>query len=123
VQSPRDTLTAIAAADLVVHPSPVEIFGNVLAEAMALRTPIIAMRAGGNMEMLGDESSTAMLLDGDSSASFADAILELRANPARRAALANAAHERLVTVFPLSRMIDGYEAMMQQIVGDEAGAK
>lgn len=123
VQTPRDTLTAIAAADLLVHPSPIEIFGNVLAEAMALRTPIIAMRAGGNLEMLGEGDSTAVLLDDDSSASFADAILELHANASRRSELAEAAHRRLVTVFPLSRMIDGYEEMMQRIVGDTVSAK
>lgn len=123
VQTPSDTLTAIAAADLLVHPSPVEIFGNVLAEAMALRTPIVAMRAGGNMEMLGDDGTTAVLLDEDSPVSFAEAILTLRATPSRRAELAMAAHRRLVTVFPLSRMIEGYEEMMQQIVGDTAGAK
>jgi glycosyltransferase involved in cell wall biosynthesis len=117
-QSSSATLAAIAAADVVAHPSPTEIFGNVLAEAMALSTPIVAMRAGGNVEMLGDDGSTAILLDDDRPESFATAIAELHANPERARAFADAAHRRLVSVFPLSRMIDGYDAMMQDIAVD-----
>jgi glycosyltransferase involved in cell wall biosynthesis len=123
VQSPRDTLTAIAAADVLLHPSPVEIFGNVLAEAMALGTPIVAMRAGGNAEMLGDDGSTAILIDDEKPESFADAIADLRANASRGRALAAAARARLIAVFPLARMIDSYDAMMQNIVGNGTAAE
>ena len=120
VQSPRDTLTAIAAADVLAHPSPVEIFGNVLAEAMALETPIVAMRAGGNVEMLGSDGSTAILIDDERPESFADAIADLCANPAHGRVIAAAARARLMTVFPLARMIDSYDAMMRSIVGNGA---
>jgi glycosyltransferase involved in cell wall biosynthesis len=116
VQTPRDTLRAIAAANVLAHPSPVEIFGNVLAEAMAIGTPIVAMRAGGNAEILGDDGSTAILIDEDRPEPFADGIAELRANPERRRALATAARTRLIEVFPLDRMIDSYDAMMQDLV-------
>ena len=122
-RSSSDTLAAIAAADVLAHPSPTEIFGNVLAEAMALSTPIVAMRAGGNIEMLGDDGSTAILVDDDRPESFADAIAELHANPERRCALIAAAHKRVVTVFPLSRMIDGYDTMMQDIAVGMPDAK
>jgi glycosyltransferase involved in cell wall biosynthesis len=120
VQSPHDTLTTIAAADVLVHPSPVEIFGNVLAEAMALGTPIIAMRSGGNPEMLGDDCESSILLSQGTPETFASAIAELRASPARRSSLARAARERIATVFPLSRMIDRYDEMLQATV--DAGA-
>lgn len=115
VQSPSDTLTTIAAADVLVHPCPVEIFGNVLAESMALGTPIVAMRAGGNPEMLGDDGASAILVEEGSAESFANAIAALLSDPLRRCSLAAAARERLGTVFPLSRMIDEYDAMLQQI--------
>jgi len=117
IQSPRDTLTAIAAADVLAHPCPVEIFGNVLAEAMALSTPIVAMRAGGNAEMLGSDGSTAILIDDDCTESFADGIAELCSNVERGRALAAAARTRLIEVFPLARMIDAYDGMMQTLVG------
>jgi glycosyltransferase involved in cell wall biosynthesis len=117
VQSPRDTLTAIAAANVLAHPSPVEIFGNVLAEAMALGTPIVAMRAGGNEEMLGDDGSTALLIEDDRPESFAAGIAELCTNAERNLALATAARERLIEVFPLGRMIDAYDSMMHTVIG------
>ncbi len=119
VQSPASTLTTIAAADVLAHPSRVEIFGNVLAESMALGTPIIAMRAGGNPEMLGDDCRSSILLSHGTPETFANAIAELHASPGRRSALAAAARERITTLFPLSRMIDGYDAMLQQIAGRE----
>lgn len=123
MQSPDATLTAIGAADVLLHPSPVEIFGNVLAEAMSLCTPIIATRGGGNPEMLGNDGSTAMLVEDGCPDSFATAIAELRAHPERRRALAGAARARLVTEFPLALMLDRYDAMMQQVVDAPAGAR
>lgn len=123
VQSPRDTLTTIAAADVLVHPSPVEIFGNVLAEAMALGTPIIAMRAGGNTEMLGDDCESSILLGQGTAETFANAIAELHASPERRGTLAGAARERITTTFPLSLMIDRYDAMLQEVAAPRARAR
>lgn len=117
VQPPHDTLTTIGAADVLVHPSPVEIFGNVLAEAMALGTPIIAMHSGGNPEMLGDDGTTALLLHQGSPETFANAIEVLHKDATRRCALAAAARERITTVFPLSRMIESYDAMLQEVAG------
>jgi glycosyltransferase involved in cell wall biosynthesis len=115
-RSPREALAVIAAADVLMHPSPTEIFGNVLAEAMGLGTPIIAVRAGGNMELLGGDGRAALLVANASAAALAGALRELYAAPARRAGLAAAARERIVREFPLSRMIDGYDAMLSRVV-------
>ena len=123
LQSPRDTLRAISGANVLAHPSPVEIFGNVLAEAMALGTPIVAMRAGGNTEILGDDGSTAVLIDEDRPELFANGIAELRANPVFGRGLAAAARKRLIEVFPLNRMIESYETMMQHLVRTAAVAE
>lgn len=120
VQTPCDTLTTIGAADLLVHPSPVEIFGNVLAEAMALGTPIIAMHSGGNPELLGDDGTTAVLLHQGSPETFANAIEGLHSDATQRCALARAARERIASVFPLSRMIESYDAMLHEVVAGAA---
>ena len=54
--------------------------------------------------MLGDDASTAILIDDDKPESFADAIAELCTNGARARSLATAARARLVNVFPLDRI-------------------
>jgi len=123
MQSPSDALTAIGAADVLLHPSSVEIFGNVLAEAMALRTTIIATREGGNVEMLGADGATAMLVEDGCAESFASALAESYANPDRRTALAAAAYERLVSTFPLSLMIDRYDDMLQGVANVPLGSQ
>ena len=123
MQSPVDALSAIGAADVLLHPSPVEIFGNVLAEAMSLCTPIVAARGGGNMELLGHDEQAAILVDDGCADSFAHAVAELHAHPERRRSLAAAAHARLVSEFPLDRMVDRYDAMLHEIVDAPADAK
>lgn len=114
-QTSQETLTAIAAADLLLHPSPVEIFGNVLAEAMALGTPIVAMHAGGNPELLGEDGVHAVMLQQASPATFARAIAALHDDRPQRCALAAAARVRITTEFPLSRMIERYETMLLDV--------
>jgi glycosyltransferase involved in cell wall biosynthesis len=123
LQSPVEALSAIGAADVLLHPSPVEIFGNVLAEAMGLCTPIVAARGGGNMELLGHDNTAARLVDDGCADSFANAIAELHSHPERRRSLAAAAHARLIAEFPLDRMIDRYDAMLHEILDASADAR
>jgi glycosyltransferase involved in cell wall biosynthesis len=123
VQNPSEALTAIAAADMLLHPSAVEIFGNVLAEAMGLCTPIIATRAGGNVEMLGADGRAAILADDGCAETFAAGIAELYARPDKRRALATAARARLISQFPLSLMIDRYEEMLQSVAHAPIGVQ
>jgi glycosyltransferase involved in cell wall biosynthesis len=123
MQSPVEAMGAIGAADVLLHPSPVEIFGNVLAEAMSLRTPIVAARGGGNMELLGHDDSAAVLVDDGCADSFASAIAELYSRPQRRRSLADAAHARLLAEFPLHRMIDRYDDMLHELLDAPADAQ
>ena len=100
---------------------PVEIFGNVLAEAMALRTPIIAMRAGGNSEMLGADGSAAILVDDDRPESFADGLRSCCTNGERGRALAAAARgapDRGVSSRPHDRCVRRNDADARRKRGD-----
>lgn len=63
-----------SAADLYVHPASYEPFGNVLLEAMAQGLPVIAVKAGGPEEVLGDGG---MLIEANDPQSLASRILDV----------------------------------------------
>jgi glycosyltransferase involved in cell wall biosynthesis len=116
-----DIIAALAAADLVVHPSLHEIFPNAVGEAMACAKPVIAADAGGTSELLGREGEAGVLVPPGDPDAMAEAIGALLADPERRARLGTAARRRIETEFPLSRMIDGYERVLVEVGGAMAG--
>jgi glycosyltransferase involved in cell wall biosynthesis len=73
-----------------------EPFGLVNAEAMACATPVIGSRRGGIPEVLGD---TGLLIDPEDVQGFADAMCALLGDPAYRAKLGHAAHQRCREMF------------------------
>jgi glycosyltransferase involved in cell wall biosynthesis len=83
---------AMAQADLLVSSSRREGFGNVLIEAMAVGTPVLATRAGGP-ETFIEDGANGFLVAPDDAAALADAIAALLANPARRLSVREAAHD------------------------------
>lgn len=80
----------MAAADLLVSSSRREGFGNVLVEAMALGTPVLATRSGGP-ETFITHGANGFLTPADDPCALAGAIAALLADPARRASVREAA--------------------------------
>jgi glycosyltransferase involved in cell wall biosynthesis len=112
---PGQMAAALSAADVVVHPSLHEIFPNAVGEAMACGRPVVAADAGGTAELLGRDGSAGLLVPPRDATALAEAILALLRDPARRAQIGGAARCRIETVFPLSRMIDGYQAALAEV--------
>jgi glycosyltransferase involved in cell wall biosynthesis len=72
----EDARSVYAASDVFVLPSRHEGFGIVLAEAMAMETPIVAARASGIIDVVEDGKTALLAAPGDAAA-FARAILRL----------------------------------------------
>jgi len=73
--------------DVLVLPSYQEPFGTVLAEAMAVGTPVVATRVGGLAEVVDDGVSGRLVEPGDADA-LAAAVLEVLGNRERMGAAA-----------------------------------
>ena len=110
-----ELIAALAAADIVVHPSLNEIFPNAVGEAMACGRPVIAADAGGTAELVGRDGAGVLVPPGDPDA-LAAAVRELIEDPQRRGRLGDAARQRVEAEFPLLRMIERYEAALTAVI-------
>lgn len=105
-------LKVMETADIVVIPSRFEGFGLTALEAMSLSKPVIASRAGGLPEVMGD---TGRLVPIGDERAITDAILELADDPRLRDTMGKAARSRAETHFSLpaiaSQLIEIYETL------------
>jgi glycosyltransferase involved in cell wall biosynthesis len=108
-----DTLAAMARAAIAVMPSRwQEPFGLTALEAMASGAALVCSPRGGLPEVGGD---AVIYADPDDPAAFADAILALANDPARRAALADAGRKR-ARRFDLSDAVVMLHALRRDIL-------
>jgi glycosyltransferase involved in cell wall biosynthesis len=87
----EDSAALLAACDILVCPSRQEPLGNVVLEAWAQRTPVIATAAAGPRQLIR-HGETGILVPVDDVEALAGAITDLIAAPERRAALAEAGY-------------------------------
>ncbi|HJU44841.1 MAG TPA: glycosyltransferase [Vicinamibacterales bacterium] len=102
----------IAKADVFVLTSTYEGFGNVLIEAMACGTPVVATKSPGTIEIIAD-GENGLLVDHDAAA-IAAAISALLANPRRRDALI-AGGRSAVQHYALPAVAARYDRLFQEI--------
>jgi glycosyltransferase involved in cell wall biosynthesis len=107
---------ALTAAHLVIHPSLHEIFPNAVGEAMACARAVIAADAGGTGELLGRDGTSGVLVPPEDAATLAREAIALLKDPDRRMRIGAAARRRVESEFTLGRMIDGYEAALEQVI-------
>jgi glycosyltransferase involved in cell wall biosynthesis len=107
-----DLVAAYNAATCVVHSSPTEPFGLVVAEAMACGRPVVAVGGGGPEEVLGD---AGVITPPEDTAAFARQLQALLGDPARRAALGEAARRRVLERYSLERMQREYVEALEAL--------
>jgi glycosyltransferase involved in cell wall biosynthesis/predicted metal-dependent phosphoesterase TrpH len=104
-----DLAKAYASADVFLFPSATDTFGQVILEAQASGLPVLAVAAGGPLELVQD-GVTGLLREADAE-QLADALVKLAGAPLLRERLAQAAlaavRER-TWARALERLADGY---------------
>lgn len=112
----QDVFAEMRALHIVVHASVIpEPFGQVVLEAMAVGTPIIASTEGGPAEIITDGVDGILVPPGDP-VSLSRALLRLAADPDLRAALGAAARVTAARYAP-ERTADGLLKVYERVLG------
>ena len=111
----EDVPELIAAADVVVLPSVREGLSNVILEGMMGGKPVVASRAGGNVELVEHEQS-GLLFDVGDDAALAACLVRLERDPALRQRLGVGAKARAHDEFSIPSMVKAYERTYGDVV-------
>ena len=98
-----DVLSLVHAGDVFALPSAAEPFGLALVEAMALRKPVIATRAGGPLEIV-QEGESGLLVPASDPAALGGAILRVLQDAALAERLGAGGRARFERFFTAPRM-------------------
>jgi glycosyltransferase involved in cell wall biosynthesis len=97
-----DVSDLIGSSDVMVLPSPAEPFGLVLLEAMSVGCPVVAVAAGGPLEIV-DDGRTGRLVPAFDPSALAKAISEVLTDP-DRLAMGQEGRLRFLQYFTAERM-------------------
>jgi glycosyltransferase involved in cell wall biosynthesis len=103
----------LARADVFVLTSTYEGFGNVLIEAMACGTPVVATRSSGTAEIIEHERN-GLLVDSHEPAAVAAAVTRLLNDAALRARLVATARERVVA-YAVPSVAERYDKLFREL--------
>ncbi len=99
-----------------VLPSLAEGISNTILEAMATALPVVATRVGGNIELVDDGRTGALVLPDDVDA-LARALVRMATDPARAAAMGRAGRAEVERRFSLQAMVAAYQALYDRELG------
>ncbi len=116
-----DVPRLLHAFDVFVFPSLNEGMGRALVEALAAGRPIVASRAGGIPEVLG-EGAAGLLVEAGSAAALARGVETLLGDPALRGRFGNAARER-ARGYSRERMLRKVEDLYRDLLGVEGAER
>jgi len=89
-----------------------------LIEAMAAGRPVVATRAGGVEELVGDAGQVS---DVDDAPGLATQVLALLADPARRVEIGRRARSRVIPWYSHQRLLSDVDALYQRLLNEAGG--
>jgi len=107
-------------ADIVIAPSRGEWTPLALMEALSRSTPVVASRVGGVADVVRDRES-GLLVAPESPSELADAIAELRADPAGARAMAERGRMLVDAHFRIERTLEGLQREIDRLLDRGAG--
>jgi glycosyltransferase involved in cell wall biosynthesis len=112
----RDVPELAWASDVVVQTSDNEGTPVSLIEAHAARRPVVSTRVGGSAAVV-QEGRSGALVDRDDEERFAEAIVGLLQDPARRVAMGEAGREHVLGTFGLERLVRDHDLLYRSLLG------
>lgn len=94
IQNHQQTISLIKGSDVLVQPSISEGISSTILEAMACKTPVIASKVGGNLELIQDQES-GILVEPNNHEIFCEKIIELTEESGLREKICTSAYERV----------------------------
>ena len=115
--NPKLVATYYQAADIYLHAARADTFPNVVLEALACGTPVIATAVGGIPEQVLD-GKTGFLTQPNNAADMAEKIIQLLGDEDLLHKMAIAAGDYARTHFGLDRMVNAYLSYYQEVLHD-----
>lgn len=112
VDNPRSYLPQF---DAIALPSRSEGFPLAMVEAMLAARPVIASRVGSIPEAVID-GETGLLVEKEDRVGLAEALRQLRDNPALRLRLGAQGRQRAIAHFTVERMVASYEQLWRKVL-------
>jgi len=118
----RDMPDVCFASDVVVLTSDNEGTPVSLIEAQAAGVPVVSTRVGGAAGVVLD-GQTGRLVDVEDEPAFAEAVLDMLAQPAAARAMGVAGREHVARTFALDRLVDDVDELYRRLLGERDGPR
>lgn len=109
----RDELRgAYGAASVFAHACPVETFGLSTLEAMACGAPVVGVRGGGLLEIIGNHTDAGLLVEPENAEALAAGITRVLGDARLAEQLRLGGRARAAARFTLAKMAEGYAGLL-----------